>query len=91
MTTFKFRAECQHDIAMLRGVLKVTGTPARVRMRRLTLAGAQMPDCEGIIHCDLTLRQVRALMRRVSDGHVMVQTVAPADAYTGRRDYRIAA
>lgn len=91
MTKFKFRAEFQRDIAMLRAAFKVTGAPAQIRMRRLTVAGVPVPDCEGTLECPLNLRQVRALMRIVPDGHVMVQTVAHAATYTGRRNYRIVA
>jgi hypothetical protein len=34
----------------------------------------------------LTLEQLRNIMRKVEDGHVMVQTVQPQHLYTGERD-----
>jgi hypothetical protein len=35
----------------------------------------------------LTLQQLRNIMRKVVDGHVMAQTVQPRHLYTGRRDF----
>jgi hypothetical protein len=35
----------------------------------------------------LTLEQLRDIMRKVVDGHVMVQTVQPKHLYTGERDF----
>lgn len=34
---------------------------------------------------DVTLAEIKALLERVPDGHVMVETVAPIAKYTGKR------
>lgn len=80
---FRFRAECEHDVDELRRILgnhvkkiaKVTESP--------------FPDTDVEIHVDLSLEDLRDAMRKVTDGHVMVQTVAPEDEYTGERDYSL--
>ena len=38
------------------------------------------------IDVNISLEQLRNAMRRVTDGLVMVQTVAPKDEYTGERN-----
>jgi hypothetical protein len=41
------------------------------------------------VEVDLSLEELRDTMRRVVDGHVMVQTVARHNEYMGERDYDI--
>ena len=38
---------------------------------------------------NLTLEEIRGVMRMVPDGHVMVQTVAESEEYTGDRDFDV--
>lgn len=83
--SFTFRAECNGDIEALSHLIpeqrvverKVEtfddGTPDR--LCRLTLRGISLPA-------------LKRWMNMVRDGHVMVETVAPSDEYTGERTYR---
>jgi hypothetical protein len=80
---YRFRAECEHDVDMLRALL---GQQVK---RIAKLNEAPFPDNEVEIHVALSLEELRDVMRKVEDGHVMVQTVAPRDIYTGERDYDI--
>jgi hypothetical protein len=78
---YRFRAECQHDVDELRRILGG-------KFDRITIANTPpFPDVEVELEVELTLEELRDVMRGVVDGHVMLQTVAPYDEYTGERDY----
>ena len=80
---YRFRAECQADVDELRRLL---GT----KIDRITIVNSPpFPDVEVEVEVDLSLEELRDTMRRVVDGHVMVQTVARHNEYTGERDYDI--
>ena len=80
---YRFRAECQADVDELRRIL---GT----KIDRITIVNSPpFPDIEVEVEVDLALEELRDTMRRVVDGHVMVQTVARDNEYTGERDYDI--
>jgi hypothetical protein len=81
--SYRFRAECQADVDKLRQIL---GT----RLDKITIVNSPpFPDVEVEVEVDLSLEELQATMRRVVDGHVMVQTVARNNEYTGERDYDI--
>ena len=78
---YRFRAECQPDVDNLRSLLGG-------HFDKITIINSPpFPDVEVELETDLLLEELRAVMRRVVDGHVMVQTVASRDEYTGERDY----
>lgn len=78
---YRFRAECQPDVDDLRSLLGKG-------FDKITIINSPpFPDVEVELETKLSLEELRAVMRRVVDGHVMVQTVAPLDEYTGERDY----
>lgn len=78
---YRFRAECQVEVDELRRLIGI-------QMDRITIVNtAPFPDVEVEIETSLSLNELRDLMRQVVDGHVMVQTVAPTDEYTGERNY----
>jgi hypothetical protein len=78
---YRFRAECQPEVDELRRLLGG-------RFDKITIVNsAPFPDVEVELETDLSLEELRAVMRRVVDGHVMVQTLARRDEYTGERDY----
>jgi CHAT domain len=80
---YRFRAECQADVDELRRIL---GT----KIDKITIVNSPpFPDVEIEVEVDLSLEELRDTMRRVADGHVMVQTVARNSEYTGERDYDI--
>lgn len=68
-----FRAECEHDLEELNGVLSenLPGT------FRITNADEVRSDCgvEMEIHGKLTIAILYAAMRHVPDGHVMAETL----------------
>lgn len=78
---YRFRAECQHDVDELRHLLGA-------KFDKITIVNSPpFPDVEVEIEARLSLEELRDVMRRVVDGHVMVQTVARYGEYTGERDY----
>jgi hypothetical protein len=82
-TKYRFRAECKHDVDELRRLLGAT-------LHRITSSNSTpFPDDEVELESRLSLEELRVVMRRVVDGHVMVQTVARSEEYTGKRDYEL--
>ena len=80
---YRFRAEGQADVDELHRLL---GT----KIDRITTVNSPpFPDVEVEVEVDLSLEELRDTMRRVVDGHVMVQTVARHNEYMGERDYDI--
>jgi len=78
---FRFRAECEHDANEFR---KTLGDQIK---RIVKINESPFPDTEVEISVSLSFEELRDAMRKVEDGHVMVQTVALKDKYTGERDY----
>ena len=81
--TFKFRAECLNDVDRLKGVLRKNGKKIRMTID-------EEPPWIGVVvemETTETLDAIKGAMRKVPDGHVMLQTVAPEDEYTGERRY----
>jgi hypothetical protein len=77
----RFRAECQTDVDELRQLLGQ-------KIVKITMVQTPpFPDVEVEIETGLTLEELRAAMRQVVDGHVMVHTVARSEEYTSKRDY----
>src|SRR5205814_312092 len=78
---YRFRAECERDVAELRRLLGA-------RLERIIVTSEPpFPDVEVELATGLSLEELRDAMRRIVDGHVMVQTVARSEEYTGERDY----
>ncbi|MBV6624652.1 MAG: hypothetical protein KI793_17235 [Rivularia sp. (in: Bacteria)] len=78
---YKFRAECGHDVDELIKILsphihKITKTK-----------DIDFPDMYVEMSTDLSLEEIQAAMRKVEDGHVMLQTVELKYDYTGNRKY----
>jgi len=73
--------------------LKLKNVPHETRKRykrinKITiLRDLRYPDVEVEIEVDLSLKELRDIMRQIVDSHVMVQTVAQNDEYTGERNY----
>ncbi len=82
-STFKFRAECINDVDRLKGVLRKNGKKIRMTIDE------EPPWIDVIIEMETTesLDDIKQAMRGVVDGHVMLQTIAPKDKYTGKRRY----
>jgi hypothetical protein len=85
MTTFKCRAE---------GMIDVGELLSRIHAQRVEILGTrEFPDVEVTIEDPsiqgkaLDLASLRAVMRGLTDGQVMDQTLATAEEYTGERDH----
>lgn len=81
---YRFRAECAHDVEVLRGVLQTRGVAYTMPQSELS---PHWPDVVCTIETNLPLKWLRRYMRDVPDGHVMRQTLSPLATYTGQRDY----
>jgi len=82
---YKFRAECEADVDEL---IKLLGDEWGYEIK-VTQKNPLFPDVEVEIISPLKIDEIQNLMRKVVDGHVMVQTIAPLDSYTGERDLSI--
>lgn len=77
MSRYKFRAECLHDIIQL--------------MERVPLLNVKIvkpdiiPDCTAEITTDLSIADIKNVMREIEDSHVMIETITPISKYTGER------
>ena len=80
---YKFRAECQPDIDAL---FELIPSENIVTWTVSPEFSAQYPDrvCE-IELSGMMLEDLKRLMRKIPDGHVMLETVAELKNYTGER------
>ncbi len=80
---YRLRSECLGDLHQL-----LTAMPPQEHVNVILTRRAGYPD----VLCTITvnnrdLEWMRDACRQVSDGHVMLQTLAPAAEYTGERNY----
>jgi hypothetical protein len=79
---YKFLAECQVDVDRFKALLQGKYTTF------VATPGAQgLPDVECEFTSTEALQTLRALMRSISDGHLMLQSLNVASEYTGDRWY----
>ena len=97
---FKFRAELLNDVGVL--LQRITATKVEIEVRcfedgipsgecEVTLTGPYnlcTPESGRKRLTPMNLAELRAVMAAISDGHVMVETVALLADYTGERDYQ---
>lgn len=85
MKRFKFRAECRADVSAAVAVL----VESRALRCFNTEPVAAFPDVVVSLVVssfkDFDIEDIRDLLRKVEDGHVMVETLDYADKYTGER------
>ncbi|MBT4361428.1 MAG: hypothetical protein HOD11_10725 [Candidatus Marinimicrobia bacterium] len=82
---YRCRAEIEADVDELVKILP----PKYSHTVKVMRSNPLFPDVVVDIITPLMVDQLRDVMRKVADGHVMVQTVAPLDYYTGERDFSI--
>jgi hypothetical protein len=80
---YKFRDECEHDVNELRMELgwrcvKIVKT-----------VEYYFPDVVVDLYTTLSLEEIKDEIRKINDGHVMLQTVELAENYTGERNFEI--
>jgi len=86
LKTYSFRAECIADVEGLKvSLAKRSG--ARVELKVIPFIGEA--DVHVEMKSDLSLREMRNSIRKVMDGHVMLQTLRPIplEANSLERDY----
>jgi hypothetical protein len=83
INVFKFRAEGLCDVDELKKVLRKRGKGIRMTIDE------EPPwiDVDVEMATTETLDMIKDAMRKVQDGHVMLQTIAPKNEYTGERRY----
>jgi hypothetical protein len=81
--SFKLRAECCGDIGRL---LLASG----FRFTQLSMeVDKEYGEVDVSFESDYTLSALRAILRKIVDGHVMLETLDYASTYTGERKYGI--
>lgn len=81
MQTYKMRAECAHDLA----AFMVTVPVQSFRADKVVINGIQLPDMVAEFTSSLSLKEIKAAIADIEDGHVMLETVALQSEYTGKR------
>ena len=82
LSHFKFRAECEYDVNKLR---KLMGSRCHKIIKEIGLS----PDTVVDLFTTMSLDDLRNEMGKIEDGHVMIQTVALVEGYTGERNYEL--
>ena len=85
--TYSFRAECVLDVS----ALQTECERAKLSTFAHITPDEVFPDVEIELETDTDLEHLRSLMRKVQDGHVMVQTLreCPLKENSLERDYSI--
>ena len=86
MNIYRFRAELPQDF--LNFLTNSTKTVGFYRYKVIK-HDHTIPDIEVWLESDKPLEFIRNELRKVEDGHVMVQTITLEQDYTGERDYNI--
>lgn len=82
MTTYKLKAECVQDILNFINQLVNHGV-------RANFGSINTLYNELVFETKITLDQIKALIRKVPEGQLMLQTVQPLEQYTGKPDLAI--
>jgi len=82
MTAYKLRAECVQDILNFINQLVNHGIKAN-------FGSINTLYNELVFETKISRDEIMALIRKVEDGHVMLQTIQPLEKYTGARDWNI--
>jgi hypothetical protein len=84
MNKFKLRSECYHDIDLF-----VRALVARLGQLKFTAEIADRPlpmfDMTLEFETKLGMNDIKEILKEVPDSHVMLETLALADEYTGER------
>jgi hypothetical protein len=82
---YKLRAECESDVDLLLCLLERSRTP--ITEWSVEHSDPGIPDVDLVFACALPIEALRRAITEIEDGHVMGETIAPFDAYTGERTY----
>lgn len=76
LTSYKMRAECQVDLGRFL---------MAVAVRSFTTTASLLPDMDATFTSPLSLDEIKKLLAKIPDGHVMLETVNFEGQYTGER------
>jgi len=76
---YKFRAELLADTSLLRRLLPL----AQIEIEEISPLG----DVEVTIRTTASIDELSEIFGLIPDGHVMVETLTPLSAYTGKRTF----
>lgn len=80
---YKLRAECQDDWNSVKNPLGVV----KCNIEYTEFEGVQLPDVEVEFESAMTLDQIREIMGKFEDSHVMIESLNYSHLYTGERWY----
>jgi len=87
--SFKFRAECQQDV--IRFLESLNARDIRIANVEMEELIPDMPDCVVALTLkrrgSLTAEFLHEIAARLKDCHVIAETIAYEEDYTGNRDY----
>jgi hypothetical protein len=79
---YKFRAECEHDYKEFKKLIQ-----KEIVNEEITPLMAGFPDIVVEFDSSLVINELQNVLRKVEDGHVMLQTIALSENYTEKRNY----
>lgn len=82
MNNYKFRAECSIDVARL--ILKTYEARHLIHITGWT-STPRHADVEVEVAANCSINILRQIMSMIPDGHVMIETIALTEKYTGER------
>lgn len=88
MPTYKLRAECIQDVDVLLNTIRPKLYTWKIEPFVFMNGSHRVvgpPDCECEIEADMTLNELRRVIATIQDSHVMLETVAVVEDYTGER------
>ena len=86
MKTYKLRAETIIDISNLMNELFCTfNEMGEFKVSPFIVKGTRLHDCSLEFESEVSLELIKAVVAKIPDGHVMLETVALKENYTGER------
>lgn len=83
MRNYKMRAECAPDVKRFTQLMR--DLPAALGSCTVIQPNPNFPDLEVEFESPLDLKQIKSVIRKIVDGHVMLETVQLAQNYNGER------
>ena len=80
---YKFRAECEQDVLKLRMGL------GQKCLKLVKTIKYFFPDTDVDLYTTTDLDEIKNEIRKIKDGHVMLQTIELAENYTGERNFEM--
>lgn len=81
MKAYKLRAECLNDVIQL----ILTNKEKKQFFNPINITSSELDGCDLDFQSNSTLEEIRSTIATLDDGHVMSETVALREDYTGER------